>query len=506
MRLIKPASWLPAQASRWGPLVETLLTAFLAKFDPTLLQKMLGDQLSLPVDALPGERALLLASECTAFHKLCQILARNPMVPRETRERLIPLESLPPSAIPECARLKAIHYAAKALHLPQAGIKCTKIGRGSVADVFSVQSCQLPKPVVLKLIRSDSLGRVRREAAILSELARESAAIGIVLGPNFQHALREALQDASRSLLREIEFPGEAKNLSDAREFYRLNERVEVPSPVGPRGSTGLFMEYAQGIPVLDNRLDQPVRRKIAQQLFRAVILEPLFSGSPEIIFHADPHAGNIRLNRGWEHPERTIKVILLDWSQAGRLPSAMARGIIQLCVGCMEAKLPSKDLIERLLGKMPPLSNLSIPEGGNPLTRSLEIIQQLAIEGMKVPLGLLLLRKSLLTIESIAHQLDPEFDSWKETLRYAGWVLLSEMPFRLLSLNLPWLDSPRIYRSGITTKSIFAKLANIFVRSHNFSLTLPLTVCDSLSQGKVRQNFWTDIEDIFRNGVHAAQ
>jgi len=107
-----------------------------------------------------------------------------------------------------------------------------------------------------------------------------------------------------------------------------------------------------------------------------------------------------------------------------------------------------------------------------------------LAIEGMKVPLSLLLLRKSLLTIEAIGRQLNPRFDSWKETLLYAGWVVLSETPFRILSLCCPWIDNPRVYRSGITTKSLLAKLVNKFVRSHNFSLTLPLALCDSLFHG----------------------
>jgi len=403
------------------------------------------------------------------------------MIPKETRDLLVPLETLPPSSIPESARSKAMGFASRAWKQLGGNLRCTKLGRGSVADVFKIRLDEFPKPVVLKLIRSDSLLRVCREAAILCELAEEAAAIGTLLGPKFEQALSEALRDASESLLREIDFPGEADNLEEASGFYAQNQWIRIPRSIGPRSETGIFMELLEGFPLLENTLCENARRSIARQLFRAVILEPLFSGLPQTIFHGDPHAGNILLQKS---KQGAVRIILLDWSQAGRLSAQISHGLIELCLNCVDEAMPSREVIGRVLGQPPPRAQISIPEGGTPLCRALEIIQQFAIEGMEVPASLLLLRKSLLTIEAIARQLDPEFDSWRETLFYSGWVLASETPFRVLSMAMPWLDLPRTYRSGISTNSIFALAANKFVRSHNFSLTFPLALCDSLGIG----------------------
>jgi hypothetical protein len=75
-------------------------------------------------------------------------------------------------------------------------------------------------------------------------MIKDCPAVGVVAGSNFSAALAKALRDAAGALLREIDFVGEAANLR-------------------------------------------------ARLVFRRLILDPLFSGLSESIFHADPHAGN---------------------------------------------------------------------------------------------------------------------------------------------------------------------------------------------------------------------
>ena len=59
------------------------------------------------------------------------------------------------------------------------------------------------------------------------------------------------------------------------------------------------------------------------------------------------------------------------------------------------------------------------------------EIVQQLALQGHPVPLNLLLLRKSFLTLDGITRQLDPDFSAWLGTLAYASGVFASEAVVR---------------------------------------------------------------------------
>ena len=53
-------------------------------------------------------------------------------------------------------------------------------------------------------------------------------------------------------------------------------------------------MELVEGVPLVDAPLDYGSRRDAARLVFRRLLLDPLFSGLPESIFHDDPHAGNL--------------------------------------------------------------------------------------------------------------------------------------------------------------------------------------------------------------------
>jgi hypothetical protein len=49
-------------------------------------------------------------------------------------------------------------------------------------------------------------------------------------------------------------------------------------------------MEFVEAVPLLDASLDYESRRDAPQLVFLRLVLDPLFSGLPESIFHADPH------------------------------------------------------------------------------------------------------------------------------------------------------------------------------------------------------------------------
>ena len=76
------------------------------------------------------------------------------------------------------------------------------------------------------------------------------------------------------------------------------------------------------------------------------------------------------------------------------------------------------------------------------------------------MPLHLLLLRKSFLTLDGITRQLDPDFNAWRETLAYASGVFASEAVVRTWSIQFPWLDRPDFYRSGLPTRTLAAHFA----------------------------------------------
>jgi ubiquinone biosynthesis protein len=218
-------------------------------------------------------------------------------------------------------------------------------------------------------------------------------------------------------------------------------------------------MEFVEGVPLLDAPLDYESRCDAARLVFRRLVLDPLFSGLPETIFHADPHAGNLMAQMQKHAP---LTLVLLDWSQAGRLSASLRHALIALCLYCVTGDEPSPQVLTRLLESDRKSIRIPQPQGaGDPLHAAFEIVQQLALHGHPVPLNLLLLRKSFLALDGITRQLDPDFNAWRETLVYTSGVFLSEAGVRTWSIQLPWLDRPDFYRSGLPTRTLAAHFAN---------------------------------------------
>ena len=69
-------------------------------------------------------------------------------------------------------------------------------------------------------------------------------------------------------------------------------------------------MELVEGVPLLGAPLDYESRRDAARLVFRCLVLDPLFCGLPESIFHADPHAGNLMAQT---HKNAPLTLVLLN-------------------------------------------------------------------------------------------------------------------------------------------------------------------------------------------------
>ena len=305
------------------------------------------------------------------------------------------MESLPPEAIPDTAVSAAVALAVQARPDLELDPENPKVARGGVADVFRFRDpTSEGNAIAFKTVRADSLLRIQNEAAILMRMAKDCPAVGVVAGPNFAAALAEALRDAAGALLREIDFVGEVANLRDAHAFYKFNRRIRVPATIGIPLDRGIFMEFVEGVPLLDAPLDCESRRDAARLVFRRLVLDPLFSATSPIHF---PRRSACRESHGANAETCPLTLVLLDWSQAGRLSAPLRHALKALCLYCVTGDEPSPDLLTRLLESNRKSIRIPLPQGaGDPLHAAFEIAQQLALQGHPVPLNLLLLRKSL--------------------------------------------------------------------------------------------------------------
>ena len=85
----------------------------------------------------------------------------------------------------------------------------------------------------------------------------------------------------------------------------------------------------------------------------------------PEAISHADRRPGILVQTQ--KHAPLTL--VLLDWSQAGRLSAPLRHALIALCLYCVTGDEPSPDVLARLLESNRKSIRIALAQGaGDPL------------------------------------------------------------------------------------------------------------------------------------------
>jgi ubiquinone biosynthesis protein len=159
-------------------------------------------------------------------------------------------------------------------------------------------------------------------------------------------------------------------------------------------------------------RLPRQRRRKIAEQLIEALVALPLVSADKNVVFHGDPHAGNLLYN------SRTSELIILDWALRERLSRAQRRHLALLLI-TMTLRDPAGTLDQVLA-----LSEGRVRRGSRcaqlveaevkrlleerPLTRVasgadvMQLLERAALSGLRFPRSLIVLSKAMLTLDGI--------------------------------------------------------------------------------------------------------
>ena len=155
------------------------------------------------------------------------------------------------------------------------------------------------------------------------------------------------------------------------------------------------------------------------------------------------------------------LALVLLDWSQAGRLSAPLRHALIALCLYCVTEDEPSPDVLSLLLESNRKSVRISLTQGtGDPLHAALEMVQQLALQGHPVPLNLLLLRKSFRTLDGITRQLDPDFNAWLEPSRMPPESSQAKPSCEPGACYSRGSTGPDFYRSRLPTRTLAAHFA----------------------------------------------
>ncbi|MDR3511578.1 MAG: 2-polyprenylphenol 6-hydroxylase [Caulobacteraceae bacterium] len=226
----------------------------------------------------------------------------------------------------------------------------------------------------------------------------------------------------SRSLELELDLRLEAAGASELREVMAMDAYMRAPPVVWAGvGRRVLTLGWAEGVALSDPAaLEQPGidRRTLADNLVRAFLAQALDHG----VFHADLHEGNLFVS-----PPGMITAV--DFGIVGRLDAVARRHLAEILWGFLQrdymrvAKahfdagyVPAHHSIEAFAQALRAVGepNVGRPSGSVSMGRLLGLLFEItALFDMHLRPELVLLQKTMVTVEGVARRIDPEHNLW---------------------------------------------------------------------------------------------
>ena len=294
----------------------------------------------------------------------------------------------------------------------------TPIGAASLAQAHSARLADGRK-VAVKILRP---GIERRVAGDLEMLALAARLTERFVEPARRLNPVAAIATVARSMTLELDLRLEAAGASELREIMDLDQFMRAPRIVWPGvGKRALTIEWAQGIALSDPAaLDQPGidRRGLADNLVRAFLAQALDHG----VFHADLHEGNLFVSA-------PNVITAVDFGIIGRLDAVARRHLAEILWGFLQrdyvrvAKahfdagyVPAHHSLPAFAQALRAVGEPSIGRASAEVSmgRLLGLLFEItAIFDMKLRPELVLLQKTMVTVEGVARRIDPSHNLW---------------------------------------------------------------------------------------------
>jgi ubiquinone biosynthesis protein len=273
--------------------------------------------------------------------------------------------------------------------------------------------------VAVKVLRPGIGLRVVRDAEVLRLGARMVERLSTPARRLEPRALADTVIRATEL---ELDLRLEAAGADEVGEVMARDGYMRAPRVIWDGvGKRVLTLEWAKGQPLSDPAaLEQPGldRKALADALTRAFLAQALDHG----VFHADLHEGNLFV-------AAPAEITAVDFGIIGRLGSAERRYLAEILWGFLNRDYPRIAQVHFDAGYVPagqdmatfaqalravgePLFGRAANEVsmGRVLTQLFEVT---ALFEMKLRPELVLLQKTMMTVEGVARRIDPEHDIW---------------------------------------------------------------------------------------------
>ncbi len=290
------------------------------------------------------------------------------------------------------------------------------------------------RDVAVKVLRPGIRDRVLKDLDALNEVAALMQRFSTVTRSIDAPAV---LEEFRRTILAELDYREEARNLVALVHQLRDFERIVVPLPIDDfTTSAVLTMDYIEGTKITAvSQVEWTEVDGVAlgNDLFRAYLQQILVDGT----FHADPHPGNVFLT-----PDH--RLALIDLGMVGRLSPAMQERLFRLMLAISEARgddaassvIALGDRLDdfdeakmrRIVADMVGRYRSALARDLNIGRVMLELARAAGQHRLRMPPELALLGKTLLNLDEIGRLLNPDFDVNASMRRNATRVMRRRM------------------------------------------------------------------------------
>ena len=403
------------------------------------------EKVALGDDVPPQDRArrlrMVLEDLGPTFVKLGQVLSTRPdLLPEAYITELASLrDDVRPFPYEEAEQILAEEYGRPAAEVFD-WIDTSPLASASISQVHRVRLID-GRQVVLKIRRPGIEKTIHADLEILKNLAQLAERRLPFLVPYGPVSL---VREFERSLKRELDFGVERRTMERCRQQLSREPMVHVPYVVPEYSSIRvLAMEFIAGVGVTDIAglkalgISPP---DVARRGAHSLMIQIFRNG----FFHADPHPGNLRVLPGGV-------VAPLDYGMFGQLDLQTRERIADLLAGLMAQEtdrvLRALDALDirgenvdpralqidcaELVASYADLS-LDTIDLGRLLNELIDFIRRFQL---RIPPNLVLLIRSLVTIDGVCRTLDPHFDIARQLYPFLRQLALKRFhPARMLA------------------------------------------------------------------------
>jgi ubiquinone biosynthesis protein len=382
--------------------------------------------------SLPERLRMIFEELGPTFIKFGQILSiRRDVLPEEYVSEFEKLQdAVPPFSYAEVARLIAEEFGRNVKDVFEE-FASEPLASASIAQAHLART-KTGQEVIVKVQRPQIRQMILQDLAIMEHLARLSARR---IPESRRYDPVGLVEEFRKTILLELDFRREGRNADRLRQHLRDMPGIVIPQVFweysAPRVLTIEYM-VGQGLREALSRSAED-RHRIAANLYEAFLKQIFEDG----FFHADPHPGNLLFL-----PDG--RVGLLDFGIVGRVSRDRLAGLVTILLAIMEQDVEA--LLDECigLGLMPAdldrqtiqyeidellAEHLDLPLRDISLGHILETLFEMGRKHrLKVLSNLVLLGKTMMTLEAVIRALDPAFALVEE----ARWEVERLMRLRL--------------------------------------------------------------------------